>query len=288
MIEDVLKSPSIKEARLPELPEVEVLRRGLAPLLLGKHIESVHCAVPTLRYPLPNNLNERLAGHVFRGINRRAKYLLFNFDFDLLLAWHLGMTGQFHVLDRNGHAGAHEHVRINCTDGCSLRYRDTRRFGYAGLLSTHNWQAHPWFRHLGPEPLSDGFNAEYLFRQCRSRNAPIKNVLMDARIVVGIGNIYASESLFQAGIHPRRAANRISFERLNSLSESIKAVLRAAIRAGGSTIRNYVHADGGPGYFAHQFTVYGRKGESCHRCGKGIRRLVLAGRSSFYCPGCQH
>jgi len=273
---------------LPELPEVEVLRRGLAPVLLGKLIESVHCSVPALRYPLPNNLNERLAGHVFRGIDRRAKYLLFNFDHDLLLVWHLGMTGQFHVLDRNADAGAHEHVRINCSDGSSLRYRDVRRFGYAGLLLARDWQSHPWFRHLGPEPLSDKFNGEYLSGRCLHRFTSIKNVLMDARVVVGIGNIYASEALFQAGIHPRRVANRISLSRLKRLSESIRTVLISAIRAGGSTIRDYVHADGKPGYFAHQFAVYGREGEPCHCCGREIRRLVLAGRSSFYCTGCQH
>jgi len=273
---------------LPELPEVEVLRLGLVPHLEGRRIDTVTCAVPALRYPLPDNLNDILAGQHFRGIDRRAKYLLFHFDHDCLLVWHLGMTGQFHLLPGEAQAGPHEHVCFHLNDGQSLRYRDARRFGYAGLIPVKQMPVHPWFKHLGPEPLSDGFNSSYLVRACFGRRAAIKNLIMDSRIVVGVGNIYASEALFRAGIHPARAAGRIATARTDVLVNAIRQVLSEAIRAGGSSIRDFVHVDGKPGYFTHCFAVYGRRGEPCHRCGRSIRRLVLAGRSSFYCPHCQH
>jgi len=270
---------------MPELPEVEVVRRGLEPLLIGRCVQFVHCAVPALRYPLPNL--DVLAGHTCQRIRRRAKYLLFEFEHDLMLVWHLGMTGQFHVLPADTPQAAHEHVRIDFDDGKSLRYRDVRRFGYAGLLSAENWQSHAWFESLGPEPLSDAFDGEYLHERCRHRRAPVKNVLMDARVVVGVGNIYASEALFRAGIHPARGAGRISGKRLRILARHVKRILCEAIEAGGSTISDFVRVDGRPGYFAFEFDVYGRKGEACSHCGKAIRRIVQAGRSTFYCPGCQ-
>ncbi len=271
---------------MPELPEVEVVRRGLEPLLAGRCVQAAHCAVPALRYPLPDL--DVLAGLCCQRIGRRAKYLLFEFDGGLLLVWHLGMTGQFRVLPADVPQAAHEHVRIDFTDGSSLRYRDVRRFGYAGLLSVSNWQSHAWFRRLGPEPLSDAFDGEYLHERCRHRRAPIKNVLMDARVVVGVGNIYASEALFRAGIHPARSAGRISGKRLRILAHHVKEILCEAIEAGGSTISDFVRVDGRPGYFAFEFDAYGRAGEACSRCGKAIRRIVQAGRSTFYCPGCQH
>ena len=271
---------------MPELPEVEVVRRGLSPLLEGRRVHAVHCRVPALRYALPNL--DLLAGRTCRHIGRRAKYLLFHFDKDVLLVWHLGMSGQFHVLPTAAPPAAHEHVCIDFDDGKSLRYRDARRFGYAGLLSAESWQQHDWFSQLGPEPLSDAFDAEYLHRCCRGRRAPVKQVLMDAGTVVGIGNIYAAEALFRAGIHPARAACRISSNRLHSLAEHVKLVLREAIEAGGSTISTFVRVDGRPGYFAFSFDVYGRAGCACRRCGHVIRRIVQAGRGTFYCPGCQH
>lgn len=271
---------------MPELPEVEVVRRGLEPLLTGRCIQSVHCAVPALRYPLPNL--DVLVGLSCQQISRRAKYLLFEFDHDLLLVWHLGMTGQFHVLSRDAPKAKHEHVRIEFDDGSSLRYRDVRRFGYAELMSANNWQQHDWFRNLGPEPLSNAFDGEYLHECCYNRKAPIKNVLMDAKAVVGIGNIYAAEALFRAGIHPARSASRTSRKRLHVLTDTVKEILHEAIEAGGSTISDFVQVDGRPGYFAFGFQVYGRAGEECLRCGHVIRRIVQAGRSTFYCPGCQH
>jgi len=275
----------LQEGFLPELPEVEVVRRGLEPYLTGKTVEHIEVLRPDLRYPIPD-LNTALHGHKLRRIERRAKYLLFFFN-DVLLVWHLGMTGQFHVLPQNVPPAIHEHVRFLFSGGASLRYRDSRRFGYAGLLPPDEWQQHPWFRDLGPEPLADGFSNKYFTRCCREKKSPIKSTLMNARIVVGIGNIYACEALFRARIHPARLSNRISDIRLQRLHRAIRQVLKEAIEAGGSSINDFVHVDGEPGYFAHDFKTYGRAGEACQQCGKPIRRIVQSGRSSFYCPDCQ-
>jgi len=271
---------------LPELPEVEVVRCGLKPYLTGKTVERVDVARSDLRYPVPD-LGAALYGQRILRIERRAKYLLFFFD-DVLLVWHLGMTGQFHVLPRDIPAAIHEHVYFLFSDGTSLRYRDSRRFGYAGLLPLNGWQQHPWFRNLGPEPFGEGFTDEYLIRCCKTRRVPVKQMLMNAHVVVGIGNIYASEILFRARIHPARAANRISRMRLHRLFLAVRQVLREAIDAGGSSISDFVRVDGKPGYFAHNFRVYGQAGQACPDCGRHIRRIVQAGRSTFYCTGCQH
>jgi len=272
---------------MPELPEVETIRTGLEPLLVGRTITGVTCHRPDLRYPLPDLA--ALIEDTVSGVRRRAKYLLFELaSGQQTLVWHLGMTGQFHVLPGKAKTGAHEHVRFDISGGQSLRYRDARRFGYAGLLQTGELETHPWFKNLGPEPLSNAFNGDHLTSCCAGRKAPIKNIIMDAATVVGVGNIYASESLFRAGIHPARAAGRISSVRLALLVETIKTVLAEAIAAGGSTISDFVHTDGKPGYFAHSFQVYGRTGKTCFRCDKTIKRITQAGRSTFYCSGCQH
>jgi len=271
---------------MPELPEVETIRTGLEPLLCGRRITQVICHRTNLRYPLPDL--SLLVGKQIKSVQRRSKYLMIGMDNGQLLVWHLGMTGQFHVLSQSQAAGAHEHVCFQLSDGQSLRYRDARRFGYAGLMDAAQWPLHAWFAKLGPEPLSDAFDGDHLAARCAGRKAPIKHVIMDASIVVGVGNIYASESLFRAGIHPARAAGRISVVRLAVLVDVIKAVLTAAIAAGGSTISDFVHTDGKPGYFAHQFQVYGRQGDACFQCGKPIKKITQAGRSSFYCTACQH
>ncbi|MDQ6960643.1 MAG: bifunctional DNA-formamidopyrimidine glycosylase/DNA-(apurinic or apyrimidinic site) lyase [Mariprofundaceae bacterium] len=270
---------------MPELPEVEVIRRGLESRLTGRMINHVEILRPDLRYPLPD-LNMVLSGHKLRRIERRAKYLLFFFD-HVLLVWHLGMTGQFHILPQDIPTGAHEHVRIFFNDDHTLRYRDSRRFGYAGLLSLKGWQQHPWFKHLGPEPLGDGFTTEYFAHCCEKRKSPVKPILMNAAIVAGIGNIYACEALFHARIHPARGANRISKIRLQRLFLMIRQILREAIDAGGSSINDFVQVDGKPGYFAYHFRVYGRAGKPCMRCGKAIARMIQSGRATFYCPQCQ-
>lgn len=270
---------------MPELPEVEVIRRGLAPQLAGRRLLAVVCRRRDLRYPVPDL--DVLCGRTCTNVARRGKYLLFFFD-ELLLAWHLGMSGQLLALPQAAAAAKHEHLRLDFSGGLSLRYRDARRFGCVGLMAAARWQDHPWFRHLGPEPLTSDFDGPYLASACRGRRAAIKQVLMDARVVVGIGNIYAAEALHLAGIHPARTAGRISKARLTHLAAAVKQVLSRAIAAGGSSIRDYIDAAGRSGYFAYAFQVYGRAGLPCHRCGRRLRRCTIAGRSSFYCPGCQH
>jgi len=268
---------------MPELPEVETVRRGLFPHMADRRIESVQCFRADLRFALPDM--SVLHGRLCRGVTRRGKYLLFDFD-DLLLVWHLGMTGRFHVLPAGTPMQSHEHVRLSLSGGECLLYRDARRFGYAGLIRSDSWQNHPWFARLGPEPLGDDFNVGHLAARCKGKRGPVKPFLMNAQLVVGVGNIYACEALFRAGIHPQRAAGRISGQRLGRLTDAVREVLAEAIDSGGSTISDFARVDGSPGYFSHQFAVYGREGEAC-RCGESIRRIVQAGRSTFYCPGCQ-
>ncbi len=273
---------------MPELPEVEVVRRGLSPLLIGQRVSSVKLMRENLRFPLPKSMVQLLPERMIATLSRRSKYLLFGFDSGPLLVWHLGMTGQFHVLDQDSPIATHEHVRIILDGGKALCYRDARRFGYAGLLNPEAVFDHKWFSQLGPEPLGDAFDAVYLARCCRGRKVSIKSLLMNAHLVVGVGNIYANEALYRCGIHPARAAGKISDVRLGLLVEAVRGVLAEAIDAGGSTISDFVKADGKPGYFAHQFRVYGREGEACYHCGRVIRRIVQSGRSTFYCSGCQH
>jgi len=272
---------------MPELPEVEVVRRGLMPLLAGRKIRSVALMHDNLRYPLPSSFATALPGQLIKSVKRRAKYLLFQLDPGPVLVWHLGMTGQFHVLPESQPHDRHEHIRITLDNGMALCYRDARRFGYAGLIPLEELPAHPWFARLGPEPLEREFDAEYLHRHCAGRNGPIKSLLMNAGVVVGVGNIYASESLFRCSIHPALACRKLSHARVARLVDAVKEVLREAIDAGGSSISDFVRVDGRPGYFAHSFQVYGREGLPCTVCGKPILRFVQSGRSTFFCPGCQ-
>lgn len=270
---------------MPELPEVEVVRMGLAPLVSGRRITQVICRRPALRYPLPPL--DRVVGHRVEAVERRAKYLLFRLEGEQVLVWHLGMTGQFHLLPTATPAARHEHVRIDLDDGHSLCYRDARRFGYAGLLQQSELATHAWFAALGPEPLSDAFSGGYLQQAVAGRKAPVKSLIMDNRVVVGVGNIYACESLFRTGIHPATPAGQLKGEQLADLSDVIRRVLVEAIEAGGSSISDFVQVDGKPGYFAHDFRVYGRQGEPCRVCGSPVERIVQSGRSTFFCPHCQ-
>lgn len=270
---------------MPELPEVETVCRGLSPHIVGRRLIACEHGQLPLRFPFPEF--QRLYGQRLESLERRSKYLLFRFDSGMLLVWHLGMTGQFHVLKPDAAAAPFEHVRLDFDGDVSLRYRDVRRFGYAGIVACDALHTHPWFASLGPEPLGEQFDARYLRQAARGRRVPIKSLLMDARCVVGIGNIYASESLFRAGIHPGRAAGRISAARLERLVAAARSVLAEALQSGGSSIRDFVRVDGKPGYFSHRFAVYGRAGEPCTICGTPIRKLVQSGRSSFYCPRCQ-
>lgn len=281
-------SRSESEAWLPELPEVEVVRTGLESQIRNRRIREVQIHRCSLRYPLPADMGERLQGRTVMAVERRGKHLLFRLDGSELLVWHLGMTGQFHVLPATSPPGRHEHLVIVFEDGLSLRYRDMRRFGYAGLLDAGGWQRHRWFAGLGPEPLGPGFDGAYLLERSRCRSAPVKQVLMDASVVVGIGNIYACESLFRAGVDPFKPARELGPEQATALVAAAKAVLAEAIAAGGSTISDFVRADGRPGYFKHAFQVYQRQGQPCVRCGAPIQRRLLSGRSTYYCSSCQH
>lgn len=268
---------------MPELPEVEVTRRGIAPHLVGRRITSVAVREPRLRWPVPAAVR-RLAGRTVRGVARRGKYLLLDCG-DGHLILHLGMSGSLRVVDAGEPPGRHDHVDI-ALGARLLRLRDPRRFG-AVLWTGADPATHPLLRRLGVEPLSKAFDGRRLHALCRGRRTSIKQLLMDGRLVVGVGNIYASESLFLAGISPRRRAGTLAAARCGRLADAIKQVLRAAIRAGGSTLRDFVGGDGASGYFQAQHRVYDRAGKPCRRCGAPVRRLVQGQRATFYCPACQ-
>ncbi|MBI5890111.1 MAG: bifunctional DNA-formamidopyrimidine glycosylase/DNA-(apurinic or apyrimidinic site) lyase [Nitrosomonadales bacterium] len=270
---------------MPELPEVETTLRGIAPHLRNQRIADVVVRNPRLRWPIPEKLPELLRGHTVHGLQRRAKYLLVAFDHGTLIL-HLGMSGSLRILPVGTAPQPHDHFDLVLDDGQMLRLRDPRRFG-AVLWHEGDVAQHPLLADLGPEPLQAGFDAEYLYAATRKRKAAIKQVIMDNHVVVGVGNIYANEALFRAGIRPQRAAGRLGREDCARLGNSVKEVLRAAIRKGGSSLRDYVDSDGKQGYFQQHYFVYGRTGESCRRCGSIIRQLRQGQRSTFYCPKCQ-
>jgi formamidopyrimidine-DNA glycosylase len=268
---------------MPELPEVEVTRRGLAPQLTGRTISGVTVREPRLRWPVPREVRA-LAGRTVRSIRRRGKYLLVDCG-DGHLILHLGMSGSLRVLPRGTPAQKHDHFDLELGERV-LRLRDPRRFG-AVLWATGDAAAHPLLAHLGIEPLSRCLNSVRLYALTRAHRTAIKQFLMDARRIVGVGNIYANESLFRAGISPRRAARRLTAKQCERLARAIKDTLRAAIRAGGSTLRDFVGADGAAGYFQQRTWVYDRAGQKCRRCGARIRQLRQGQRSTYYCPTCQ-
>ncbi len=268
---------------MPELPEVETTRLGLQPRLQGRTLTRIVVRNPRLRWPVPDDLEVRLAGQVLHTLTRRGKYLLFDFGAATLIV-HLGMSGSLRLVRSDEPPGAHDHVDF-VFGGEALRLRDPRRFG--AVLCTEDANTHPLLAHLGPEPLTPAFDAAYLYAQCQRRSAAIKQVIMDAQTVVGVGNIYASESLFHAGIRPATAARRLSRPACARLVAAIKQVLTAAIAAGGSSLRDYVHSSGELGYFQLQTKVYDRAGLPCKTCATAIRRIVQGQRASFYCPVCQ-
>ena len=273
---------------MPELPEVEVTRRGIAPVLTGHRVASVIARIPALRYPLPTHLDATLAGQSLAAISRRGKYLLLDFGKGALLI-HLGMSGSLRLVPASLPPEKHDHFDLVFgvrRSRIALRLRDPRRFG-AILWLDGAPLAHPLLAVLGIEPLTDDFNAEWLRKELTGLSAAIKPTLMDSHRVVGIGNIYASESLFRAGIDPRTAAGRISLKRLQRLVLAIKATLAAAIDAGGSSLRDFIRSDGSSGYFQQQYFVYGRSGEPCRVCGRPIRELRQGQRTTFFCASCQ-
>ena len=269
---------------MPELPEVETTRLGLLPRLRGRVLKNIVVRNPRLRWPVPVDLEARLTGHVLGGLTRRGKYLLFDFGAATQIV-HLGMSGSLRFAKPDEPAALHDHVDWLFDDGTTLRLRDPRRFG--AVLWTDDVAKHPLLAHLGPEPLTPAFDAAHLYAQCQRRNAAIKQVIMDAQVVVGVGNIYASESLFRAGIRPATAARRLSRPACARLVEAIQQVLAAAIAAGGSSLRDYVRSSGELGYFQLQTRVYDREGLPCKTCATPIRRIVQGQRASFYCPVCQ-
>ncbi len=270
---------------MPELPEVETTARGIAPHVLDKTVSGVMIRDGRLRWPVPQDLASHIVGHPVTKVWRRAKYLLLDIGAGSVII-HLGMSGSLRVLPGTAPARPHDHVEIQLQDGDCLRLHDPRRFGCV-LWADGDVLQHPRLASLGVEPLSEEFDAEYLYRQSRGRETAIKNFIMDGRIVVGVGNIYASEALFLSGIHPSRAAGRVSLQRYGRLCECIKQTLRDAITSGGTTLRDYYNSAGDPGYFALSLNTYGREGEACHQCGSVIRRKVIGQRSTFYCSRCQ-
>lgn len=269
---------------MPELPEVETSRRGIAPWMENERIEEVTVRDRRLRWPVPEHIETSLEGEVIRSLKRRAKYLLFETDKGTALL-HLGMSGSLRIISPDEPAGKHDHVDIRLGNGKALRFRDPRRFG--SLLWAEDPADHPLLRELGPEPLDAEFDGAYLWEKARGRKVAIKPFIMNAGIVVGVGNIYASEALFIAGIHPKRAAGRVSRARMEALSDAIKKVLSRAIKAGGTTLRDFHGGDGEPGYFKQKLEVYGRDGEPCRRCNTEVSVVVLGQRSTFYCKRCQ-
>jgi len=275
---------------MPELPEVEVSRLGLLPYLPGQRLVEVIFRTPKLRHELPHSLATRLTGLRVDAILRRGKYLLFNCESKRGGGWlilHLGMSGSLRLVPPGSPAQKHDHVDLVFAR-TTLRFRDPRRFGTLVWHEGDDVDRHPLISVLGLEPLSAEFDGDWLYAETRRRSSPIKPLLMDSHLVVGIGNIYASESLFRAGISPQRAANRISRERYRILVPAIRSTLETSIAAGGSSVRDYVHSDGGAGSFQLSCAVYDRSGEPCTICGKPVLQIRQAGRSTFYCRQCQH
>jgi formamidopyrimidine-DNA glycosylase len=270
---------------MPELPEVETTRRGIAPSVSGRVIERVIVREPRLRWRVPRDLPDLAAGQRVRDLRRRAKYLLFDLERGTMIL-HLGMSGSLRLLPSSTAALPHDHVDIVLDSGVCVRFNDPRRFGSL-LWTSDDPLRHPLLEALAPEPLSPAFNGDYLARAARRRRVAIKQLLMNSQLVVGVGNIYASEALFRAGIRPRRAAGRLSRAEFDALAKAVKDVLRDAIRSGGTTLRDYINPEGMPGYFRQKLFVYERSREPCRICRTPIRQLVQGQRSTYYCPGCQ-
>jgi len=269
---------------MPELPEVETTRAGLAPHLLGRTVRRVILRRADLRWPIPPEISQTLPGQRIDAVRRRAKYLLLDTAAGSALL-HLGMSGCLRVLPANTPVGVHDHVDIGIGQRQVLRFTDPRRFGC--LLWQMPDEVHPLLHKLGPEPLSDAFNGEWLYAASRRRRVPVKALLMDQAIVVGVGNIYAAEALFAAGISPLRAAGRISRARCQALADAVKRILAHAITCGGTTLRDFLRPDSQSGYFAQELSVYGRGGLPCPRCAKPLRQAVIAQRSTVWCANCQ-
>jgi formamidopyrimidine-DNA glycosylase len=292
---------------MPELPEVETVRRGLEPAMEGARFLKVEARRPDLRFPLPKNFAARLEGQTVRGLGRRAKYLLAELSSGEVLLMHLGMSGSFHVMRgdhtevpgdfhyKRGKLSGHDHVVFQMSSGQTVTFNDPRRFGFMKLVAAGELESEPMLRSLGPEPLGNAFDAAMLAQACRDKKTSIKAALLDQTVVAGLGNIYVCEALYRARISPKRMASTIATkggaptDRAERLVAAIRAVLNEAIKQGGSSLRDHRQADGELGYFQHHFRVYDREGEKCPTpdCKGTVRRIVQGGRSTFYCPACQ-
>ena len=282
---------------MPELPEVETVRRGLAPVMEGQVVARARVNRPDLRWPFPERMAERLTGARVLQLRRRSKYILADLSTDETLLIHLGMSGRMLVsgdpLGQFVHAHPmpekHDHVVFDMENGARVTFNDPRRFGAMDLMPTQVAEAHPLLARIGPEPLGNAFTESHLVDRLKGRNMPVKSALLDQKIVAGLGNIYVCEALFRGGIHPARRCVRISAARISALVPIVRDVLDDAIKAGGSSLRDFRQADGELGYFQHSFDVYGREGEPCRApgCTSTIQRIVQSGRSSFFCPTCQ-
>ena len=269
---------------MPELPEVETTLRGVAPHSVGRKVSELKVRNRSMRWPVPAGIEAELKNKKLADIERRGKYLLFKFTHGTAIL-HLGMSGSLRVMPTNSTPEKHDHIDICFGERC-LRFNDPRRFG-CFLWTPEPSESHDLIQHLGPEPLSDDFNAEYLFSKSRKRKQNIKTFIMDAKVVVGVGNIYANEALFESGIHPLKAAGKLSKAKSEQLSENIKNILQNAITRGGTTLRDFVGGDGKPGYFAQELKVYGHGGEPCRTCAKPLTEKQIAKRTTVYCTQCQ-
>lgn len=270
---------------MPELPEVETSRRGIEPHIIGQTVKQVVIRQKQLRWPVPSTIKQQLVSQKIESVDRRGKYLLLGSAAGTLII-HLGMSGSLRILPEGTAAEKHDHFEILFSNGKLLRLRDPRRFG-AVLWTKKDPLDHKLISSLGPEPLDEDFNTDYLYQQGKNRKTPIKSLIMNSQVVVGVGNIYASESLFLAGINPRRASNRLSKQRYQKLVNAIKQVLQLAIRQGGTTLRDFTREDGKPGYFQQTLSVYGRAGQPCPSCNHPVKQFTLGQRSTYYCPHCQ-
>lgn len=273
---------------MPELPEVETVRRGLQRVMIGKTISEIHIHETRLRFPVkPRSLRKWIARQSITAVERRAKYVLCRMSNDAHLVIHLGMSGRLLWCNAARELEKHDHIQFVLEDGDELRFRDPRRFGLVDAIAPGKLEDYVHFRHLGIEPFSAAFTPEVLFEQTRGLTRPIKNYLMDANKIAGVGNIYANEALFRVGIHPEQAAGKLQLRDWQKLVKALRKILETAIASGGTTLNDFYNSDGEMGYFQQHLKVYSREGEPCATCGATIRRIVQLGRSSYFCPKCQ-
>lgn len=270
---------------MPELPEVETTVNGIKPWIENKSIKHINIYNPSLRWKIPEDLPKKYLSEKIVSVTRRAKYILLNLESQSTIIIHLGMSGSLVISTQDKALAKHDHFEMIMDDNTILRYNDPRRFGC--VLDTKDIEKHKLIKHLGPEPLTEDFNGKLLKTKAKNKIQAVKNFIMDGKVVVGVGNIYASEALFLAGINPNNSAKKVSLAKYNVLAKVIKKVLSKAIQAGGTTLNDFVNAEGKPGYFAQQLNVYGRSGEPCVNCDKFITKKTIGQRSTFYCTSCQ-